>query len=134
MVYGTSLCGWGPDQLFLLATSMRDWLDEGHLAWFMIDVVAKVDTTAFHAIHANDGPGRPAYDPDMMLAMLYYAYGIGMRSSRRIEAACSATASACWRKAAWALDPPADRRSPAQRPHNPDVLLVTFPHGAPLTV
>ena len=37
------------DQLFLLATSMRDWLDEGHLAWFVIDVVAKVDTSAFHA-------------------------------------------------------------------------------------
>lgn len=81
------------DQLFLLATSMRDWLDEGHLAWFMIDVVAKVDTTAFHAIHANDGPGRPAYNPDMMLAMLFYAYGIGMRSSRRIESACRSDAA-----------------------------------------
>lgn len=81
------------DQLFLLATSMRDWLDEGHLAWFMIDVVAKVDTTAFHAIHPNDGPGRPAYHPDMMLAMLFYAYGTGIRSSRRIEAACRSDAA-----------------------------------------
>jgi transposase len=85
--------GGGRDQLFLLATSMRDWLDEGHLAWFMIDVVAKVDTKAFHAIHPNDGPGRPAYDPDMMLALLFYAYGIGMRSSRRIEAACRTDAA-----------------------------------------
>jgi len=81
------------NQLFLLATSMQDWLDEGHLAWFMIDVVAKVDTTAFHVVHPNDGPGRPAYNPDMMLAMLFYAYGIGMRSSRRIEAACRSDAA-----------------------------------------
>jgi transposase len=81
------------DQLFLLATSMRDWLDEGHLAWFVIDVVGKVDTTRFHARHPNDGPGRPAYNPDMMLALLFYAYGIGMRSSRRIEAACRTDAA-----------------------------------------
>ncbi len=60
--------GGGRDQLFLLATSMADWLGEGHLAWFVIDVVDKVDTTAFHARHPNAGPGRPAYDPDMMLA------------------------------------------------------------------
>jgi len=81
------------DQLFLLSTSMRGWLDEGHLAWFVIDVVARVDTSAFHARHPNDGPGRPAYDPDMMLALLFYAYGTGARSSRRIEAACRTDAA-----------------------------------------
>ncbi|MGH8975964.1 MAG: transposase, partial [Acidimicrobiia bacterium] len=81
------------DQLFLLSTSMRDWLGEGHLAWFVIDVVANVDTSAFHARHPNDGPGRPAYDPDMMLALLFYAYGTGVRSSRRIEAACRTDAA-----------------------------------------
>jgi len=51
------------DQLFLMPVSMRDWLDQGHLAWFVIDVVARLDTSAFHARHLNDGPGRPAYDP-----------------------------------------------------------------------
>jgi transposase len=81
------------DQLFLLATSMRDWLDEGHLAWFVIDVVEKVDTSLFHVFHPNNGPGRPAYDPDMMLALMFYAYGTGVRSSRRIEAACRTDAA-----------------------------------------
>src|SRR5487761_1169521 len=81
------------DQLFLLPVSMRDWLEEGHLAWFLIDVVAKIDTAAFHASHPNDGVGRPAYDPDMMLALLLYAYGTGSRSSRRIEAACGTDAA-----------------------------------------
>jgi transposase len=81
------------DQLFLLPVSMRDWLDEGHLAWFVIDVVARIDTAAFHARHPNDGPGRPAYNPDTMLALLFYAYGMGVRSSRRIEALCRTDAA-----------------------------------------
>jgi transposase len=81
------------DQQFLLAVSMRDWLDEGHLAFFVIDVVDTVDTSAFHARHPNDGPGRPAYDPDMMLALLFYAYGMGVRSSRRIEQLCRTDAA-----------------------------------------
>jgi len=67
---------------------MWDWLPEGHLAFFVIDVVSMIDTSAFHSPHPNDGPGRPAYHPDMMLALLGYAYCSGMRSSRRIERAC----------------------------------------------
>ena len=76
------------DQLFLLPPSIGDWLPESHLVWFVLDVVSIVDTSAFHARHPNDGVGRPAYDPEMMLGLLIYAYCIGLRSSRRIEAAC----------------------------------------------
>ena len=76
------------DQLFLLPPSMRDWLPEAHLAFFVIDVVSMIDTSAFHAPHPNDGAGRPAYHPEMMLALLLYSYCSGMRSSRRIERAC----------------------------------------------
>lgn len=81
------------DQLFLLPVSMRDWLEEGHLAFFVIDVVERVDLSAFHARYRLDGPGRPPYDPEMMLALLFYAYATGMRSSRRIEAACRTDAA-----------------------------------------
>jgi len=81
------------DQQFLLPVSMRDWLDEGHLAWFVIDVVERIDTSALHAKHPNDGVGRPAYDPDMMLALIFYAYAGGVRSSRRIEASCNTDAA-----------------------------------------
>lgn len=76
------------DQLFLLPPSIADWLPEEHLVWFVLDVVAVVDLQAFHARHPNDGAGRAAYDPEMMLALLLYAYCRGLRSSRRIEAAC----------------------------------------------
>ncbi|MCA1680870.1 MAG: hypothetical protein LC777_18930 [Actinobacteria bacterium] len=35
------------DQELLLPPSLRDWLPEGHLAWFVIDAVAALDLTAF---------------------------------------------------------------------------------------
>lgn len=76
------------DQQFLLPPSLRDWLPEDHLAWFVVDVVSVMDLSAFHARHPNDGVGRRAYDPEMMLAVLLYAYRAGLRSSRRIAAAC----------------------------------------------
>lgn len=75
-------------QLFLLPPSIDDWLPENHLVWFLLDVVSMVDTSAFDVVHPNDGVGRAAYDPQMMLAVLLYAYSLGLRSSRRIEAAC----------------------------------------------
>lgn len=81
------------DQLLLMPVSMRDWLEEGHLAWFLVDVVAALDTTALHTRHPNNGVGRPAYDPEMMLTLLLYAYANGLRSARRIEAACRTDAA-----------------------------------------
>ena len=76
------------DQLFLVPPSMRDWLPEGHLVWFVLDVVGRIDTSALHARHPNNGVGRRAYDPDMLLALLVYAYCTGQRSSRAIERHC----------------------------------------------
>lgn len=76
------------DQLFLLPLNMREWLPDDHLAWFVIDVVSRIDTSALHARHPRDGAGRRAYDPDMLLALLVYAYCTGQRSSRQIERLC----------------------------------------------
>jgi transposase len=80
------------DQLFLLPVCMRDWLEEGHLAWFVLDVVAELDTSALHRCPGGC-PGRPPYQPEMMCALLLYAYCCGLRSSRRIEAACRTDAA-----------------------------------------
>jgi transposase len=76
------------DRLFLLPPDMREWLPEDHIAWFIIDAVEKIDTSALHKRHPNDGVGRRAYDPDMMLALLLYAYCTKTRSSRAIERLC----------------------------------------------
>jgi len=77
------------DQVFLLPPSIADWLPEDHLVWFVLDVVAMVDLAEFHKAHPNDGVGRRAYDPEMMLALLFFSYCTGLRSSRRIEAQTS---------------------------------------------
>ncbi len=58
------------DQPLLLPPDVRDWLPEDHLVWFVLDVVTMVDLAAFRKRHPNDGVGRRAYDPAMMLAVL----------------------------------------------------------------
>src|SRR5438445_11613859 len=73
------------DQRYLLPPDLREWLPADHLAWFVIDAVAQLDTSAFWADLRCDGVGRAAYDPDLMLAVLIYAYSRGERSSRLIE-------------------------------------------------
>ncbi len=71
-----------------MPASLRDWLPEDHFAWFVLEAVEQLDLSAFHAAYRDDGWGRQAYDPAMMLALLLYAYCEGERSSRRIERRC----------------------------------------------
>lgn len=71
-----------------MAPSVREWLPEGHLAWCLLDVVERLDLSAFYARFRDDGSGRPAHDPGMMVALLLYAYAVGERSSRQIERRC----------------------------------------------
>jgi transposase len=73
------------EQLMLMPPSVADWLPEGHLAWFVLDVVAELDLSGFLVGYRADGRGGAAYDPEMMLGVLIYAYCVGERSSRRIE-------------------------------------------------
>src|SRR3954451_15999538 len=73
------------DQEFLLPPSPRDWLPEDHLAWFVIEAVEAFDPGPFYADYRSDGHGRPAHDPQMMVALLLYAYALGTPSSRMIE-------------------------------------------------
>jgi transposase len=68
--------------------ALRDWLPEDHLAWFVLEAVEAMDLAAFFAGYRQDGWGRAAHDPAMMVALLLYAYAIGERSSRRIERRC----------------------------------------------
>jgi hypothetical protein len=51
------------DQPFLLPPDLRDWLPDGHLAWFVLDVVDQMDLAAFYRAHRNDGHGHPALRP-----------------------------------------------------------------------
>jgi transposase len=76
------------DQELLLPPSLREWLPEDHLAWFVIDAVAAMDLSGFYVAYRQDGHGRAAHEPSMMLTLLMYCYATGERSSRRIERRC----------------------------------------------
>ena len=72
----------------LLPPDVRDWLPGGHVVWFVLDAVAAMDTSMLHRRARLGGAGRCPYDPDMLLALLIYAYAGGLRSSRKIERRC----------------------------------------------
>ncbi len=74
------------DQQFLMPPSLNEWLPKEHLARFVVEMVDMLDLSAFYARRREDGWGRAAYDPKMMVALLIYAYATGTRSSRKIEA------------------------------------------------
>ena len=79
-----------PDQVnqtLLFPPSLHDWLPEGHLARFLVDVVSALDLSAIYASYDDkDGRGGSAYAPEMMLRVLLYGYATGVYSSRKIEA------------------------------------------------
>lgn len=74
-----------PDEELLLPPSLRDWLPEKHLAYFVSDVVDNLDLSAMDAVYGNEKRGQPPYDPLMMTKVLVYGYCAGVFSSRRIE-------------------------------------------------
>ena len=76
------------DQQLLMPTDLREWLPEDHLAWFVLDTVAELDLEPFYRAYRADGWGRAAHDPEMMVALMLYAYASGERSARRIERRC----------------------------------------------
>jgi transposase len=76
------------EQELLLPPSLREWLPDDHLAWFVIDAVSEMELEPFYAAYRLDGWGRAAFDPRMMVALLLYAYAIGERSARKIERRC----------------------------------------------
>ena len=73
---------------FLLPQDIREWLPAEHLCWKTLDAVGKMDLSAFMAGYRPDGQGQAAYHPAVMVALVLYCYGKGIRSSRNIEAAC----------------------------------------------
>ena len=75
-----------PDQGFLLPPSPRDWLPQGHLAWFIQDAVAALDIDKLVDAYRVCGKGELPYPPKVMLQLLIYAYSTGTFSSRKIAA------------------------------------------------
>ncbi len=89
-----------PDEELLLPPSLREWLPEDHLAYFVSDVVDNLDLSAMDAVYGAEKRGQPPYDPCMMTKVLVYGYCTGVFSSRRIERKLVSVTSrsVCWRR------------------------------------
>jgi transposase len=74
-----------PEQDLLLPPSLRDWLPEHHLAFFVNDLVDQLDLSAILAVYEDEERGYPPYHPVMLTKVLVYAYCVGVFSSRRIQ-------------------------------------------------
>src|SRR5579862_9181324 len=74
-----------PEQDLLMPPSLRDWLPEKHLAYFVSEVVDELDLSGIYAAYEKDERGQPPYDPRMMTKVLVYGYCVGVYSARKIQ-------------------------------------------------
>ena len=89
-----------PEQDLLLPPSLKDWLPEKHLAYFVSEVVDELDLSGIYAVYEKDERGQPPYDPRMMTKVLVYGYCVGVYSARKIQQRLMRTwRSGCWRRA-----------------------------------
>lgn len=88
---GYNFLPYRPEQMLLLPPSLADWVPEGSLARFVSDLVDDQDAggrlASFYAPRREDGCGRAAFHPRMMVKVLLYSYCVGVTSSRRIAQA-----------------------------------------------
>ncbi len=79
---------YNPSQSYLLPPSPSEWLPEGHLVYFVLDLVEQLDLGEIERrLQAKDPRGERPYAPRMMVALLVYGYATGVFSSRRIARA-----------------------------------------------
>src|SRR2546425_6201075 len=74
-----------PEQDFLLPPSPRDWLPEGHLAYFVSDLVDQLNLSGITHVYEDEERGYPPYHPVMLTKVLVYGYCVGVFSSRKIQ-------------------------------------------------
>lgn len=68
---------------YLLPPSVQDWLPTGHLARFVVEIVEQLDLSLLKSSYA--GRGSQPYNPEMLVALLFYGYATGVFSSRKLE-------------------------------------------------
>ena len=76
-----------PEQPYLLPPAPIDWLPEGHLVFFIHELMDHLDLSSIYADYDPEAGGRPPLEPRMMVAVWIYAYAVGIRSSRKVQAA-----------------------------------------------
>lgn len=80
----TSFLPYEPKQDFLLPPSLAEWLPENHLAYFVSEIIDRLDLQIFYARYEGDGRRNQPYDPAMLVKVLVYGYATGVFSSRKM--------------------------------------------------
>lgn len=70
---------------YLIPPSVEEWLPAGHLAYFVVDIVERLDLTEIKKCYSYSG--SKAYAPEVLIGLLFYGYITGVYSSRKIETA-----------------------------------------------
>jgi transposase len=74
------------NQEFLIPKKFSEYLPDNHLAKVIKEIVDKLNLSIIENKYSN--LGQHAYDPKMIVSLLFYGYSIGTRSSRKISQGC----------------------------------------------
>ena len=72
------------EQQLLLPPALQEWLPSGHLIYFILDLIPKLDLSDILETYGGATRGTQPYDPRMMVGLLLYAYCVGVFSSRKM--------------------------------------------------
>jgi transposase len=64
-------------QSMLMPPDLTDWVPDDHVVWSILGTVDQMDLSAFYGAYRENGQGRAAYEPSMMVALLLYSYARG---------------------------------------------------------
>ena len=88
MVMSKQFLPYEPEQMLLMPPSMREWLPEGHLAYFISDVVDTLDISEIFVVYEAETRGAPAFHPAMVTKIIFYGLCRGVYSSRKLARGC----------------------------------------------
>src|ERR1700723_2176417 len=83
-------------QQFLFPPALEDWVPADHPARFIREFVEQLELPALGFAVPAAVEGRPPYAPSLLLKIWLYGYFHRIRSTRKLEAACSEHLSLLW--------------------------------------
>jgi transposase len=83
-------------QQFLFPPALEDWVPADHPARFLREFVEQLDLPALGFAMPVAVEGRPPYAPSLLLKIWLYGYFHRIRSTRKLEVACSEHLSLLW--------------------------------------
>lgn len=66
---------------------MKEWLPEGHLSYFVSDLVDGLDLSRIYASYERETRGAPPFHPAMLTKIIFYGLCRGVFSSRKLSLA-----------------------------------------------